>query len=128
MEPKIENAGQKLQYRQDIKIKGSKINKEYDWMEGDNIVGQKVTWEVVTSALGNRGGTCESWLRYGKGFSIEKDLMKMSVELGVVEKSGYWYTLPNNEKVQGDDAFYYLLKDNSIIRNEISSRIKELTK
>ena len=62
---------------------------------------------------------------YGEGVSHEGEIIDLGVEAGIIEKSGAWFSY-NNEKIgQGRDNVKLLLKDNTELRNEIESKIRE---
>jgi len=52
----------------------------------------------------------------------------MGVELGIVQKSGSWFSYNNDKLGQGRDAVKQLLTDNPELANEIETKIREKIK
>ena len=122
-----ENVTQKMQYGHDIKLKGTK-DQPFEWLDdGGNLIGQRVKWEVLTSALATRGETCTGWLKFGEGYSREMSIIEVASDLGVIDKAGAgWFTLPNGQKMQGIDNIYYTLKEQPELYKEIEDKVKAI--
>ena len=52
----------------------------------------------------------------------------MGVELGIVQKSGSWFSYNNDKLGQGRDAVRQLLTDNPEMATEIEGKIREKIK
>ena len=64
---------------------------------------------------------------YGQGISKEADILDLGVSLGVVDKSGAWYSF-NDERIgQGRQNVRRFLSENIDIRDKISDIIMEKT-
>ncbi len=61
---------------------------------------------------------------YGKGISREGSLLDIGVDLGIVKKSGAWYTYEGEQLGQGRENAKQFLTDNAEIMVEISERIR----
>ena len=61
---------------------------------------------------------------YGKGISREGSLLDIGVDLGIVKKSGAWYTYDGEQLGQGRENAKQFLIDNPEIMVEISERIR----
>jgi recombination protein RecA len=48
----------------------------------------------------------------------------MGVELGIVQKSGSWFSYDSNKLGQGRDSVKSLLRDNPEMANEIEAKIR----
>ncbi len=120
-----ENVTQKMQYGHDIKLKGGK-DQPFEWLnEKGDLIGQRVKWEVLTSALATRGETCTGWLKFGHGYSNEMSIIEVASDLGVLEKGGAgWYTMPSGEKVQGTENVFKLLMEQPELYKEIENKVK----
>ena len=60
---------------------------------------------------------------YGKGISREGSLIDMSVDLGIVKKSGAWFTYEGEQLGQGRENAKTFLAENPEIMVEISDRV-----
>jgi recombination protein RecA len=61
---------------------------------------------------------------YGTGISREGSLLDMGVDLGIVKKSGAWYTYEGDQLGQGKENSRNFLIDNPDLANDIESRIR----
>lgn len=65
---------------------------------------------------------------FGQGISKTGEILDMGVELGIVQKSGSWFSYNNDKLGQGRDAVKQLLTDNPELSNEIEAKIREKIK
>ena len=62
---------------------------------------------------------------YGEGVSKEGELVDLASEIGIIEKSGAWYSY-NGEKIgQGKENVKALFKENTELRDEIEKKVRE---
>jgi recombination protein RecA len=63
---------------------------------------------------------------YGKGISREGDLLDLAVELGVVEKSGTWYSFGEERIGQGrENVKRFMIQDeNKDVREKMENAVK----
>jgi hypothetical protein len=62
-------------------------------------------------------------IMYGKGISREGSLLDMAVDLGIVKKSGAWFTYDGEQLGQGRENAKAFLTDNPEIMVEVSERV-----
>ena len=62
---------------------------------------------------------------YGKGISREGALIDMAVDLGIVKKSGAWFTYEGEQLGQGRENAKSFLAENTEVMVEISDRVLE---
>jgi recombination protein RecA len=63
-------------------------------------------------------------LVFGEGISKVGEIIDMGVELGIVQKSGSWFSYETNKLGQGRDSVKTLLHDNPDLANEIEAKIR----
>jgi recombination protein RecA len=61
---------------------------------------------------------------YGIGISREGSLLDMGVDLGIVKKSGAWFTYEGDQLGQGKENSRQFLLDNPALANEIEGKIR----
>jgi recombination protein RecA len=61
---------------------------------------------------------------YGRGISREGSLLDVGVELGIIKKSGAWFTYDGEQLGQGRENAKNFLSENPEIMMEISERIR----
>ena len=64
----------------------------------------------------------------GQGISKTGEIVDMGTELGIVQKSGSWYSYNNDKLGQGRDSVKQLMVDNPELANEIEGKIREKIK
>jgi recombination protein RecA len=106
---KVEKSGTALKYQVDVKLHASHLT---PILQGETQIGQTVHWQVVTSAIGPPGQKVASHIKYGRGIWKEMELADLLVDFGLVQKSGSWLTLPNEEKLQGKNNLAAYLEEN----------------
>jgi recombination protein RecA len=61
---------------------------------------------------------------YGLGISKVGEILDIGVELGIVKKSGSWFSYGETKLGQGRDAVKGLIKDNPELAEELEGKIK----
>ncbi len=85
------SGGKKLEYHKTIWLKLRKISKMVK--RADVVVGEAIEAEIRKNKLaGTDRQTCELMMEYGRGFSVEADLLQQLIDSGEVTKVGntYW--------------------------------------
>ena len=62
---------------------------------------------------------------YGEGVSHEGELIELGVTLGIIDKSGAWYSYQGDRIGQGKENVRIFLKENGDIAEAIEARIRE---
>ena len=62
---------------------------------------------------------------YGAGISKVGEVLDIGVELGIVKKSGSWFSYGDTKLGQGRDAVKNLIKDNPELMEELEKKIKD---
>jgi recombination protein RecA len=62
---------------------------------------------------------------YGHGISKEGDVLDLGAEMGIVEKSGAWYSFEGERIGQGRENVKKFLAENVDILNRISDLVRE---
>ncbi len=95
--------------------------------EGDQIVGNRTRVKVVKNKLAPPFKDAEFDIIYGEGISKEGDILDLGVSLGIVEKSGAWYSFADERIGQGRQNVKRFLAENIDIRDKIADLILEKT-
>jgi len=69
--------------------------------------------------------TAEFDIIYGKGLSKMGEIIDMGVDLGLLKKSGSWYSYGDTKLGQGRDAVKNLLADNPELAEELEGLVRE---
>ncbi|MBL0180954.1 MAG: recombinase RecA [Chitinophagaceae bacterium] len=96
--------------------------------DGDESIGNHVKVKVVKNKVAPPFRQAEFDIIYGEGISKVGEIIDMGVELGIVQKSGSWFSYNNDKLGQGRDSVKQLLIDNPGLANEIEIKIREKIK
>ncbi|WP_035253274.1 recombinase RecA [Desulfatiglans anilini] len=95
--------------------------------EGADTIGNRTRVKVVKNKIAPPFKEAEFDIIYGKGISKEGDILDLGVELGIVEKSGAWYSFGEDRIGQGRENVKRFLAENTDIRDRIAEMILEKT-
>jgi recombination protein RecA len=93
--------------------------------EGDVVVGNRVKVKVVKNKMAPPFKEAEFDLIYGEGISREGDLVDMGALVGLVEKTGTWYSYKGERIGQGRDNVKRLLKENPKLAADLDAEVRK---
>jgi len=96
--------------------------------DGDSSIGNHVKVKVVKNKMAPPFRQAEFDIIYGEGISKVGEIIDMGVELGIVQKSGSWFSYNNDKLGQGRESVKQLMIDNPEMANEIEVKIREKIK
>jgi recombination protein RecA len=104
--PETTTGGNALKFYSSVRLDIRRIAAIKD---GENVVGNRTRVKVVKNKVAPPFKEVEFDIFYGEGISQEGDLLDLGANLGVIEKSGTWYTYKDERIGQGrDNARNYL--------------------
>lgn len=86
--------------------------------------GNRARVKVVKNKVAPPFRLAEFDIMFGEGISKVGEVLDIGSELGVVKKSGSWYSYDDSRLGQGRDAVKEILKDNPELMEEIEAKIK----
>jgi recombination protein RecA len=95
--------------------------------EGDETIGNRTRVKVVKNKIAPPFKQAEFDIIYGEGISKEGDILDLGVSLGIVEKSGAWYSFADERIGQGRQNVRRFLSENKDVRDKIAGLIREKT-
>ncbi|RLB41234.1 MAG: recombinase RecA [Deltaproteobacteria bacterium] len=93
--------------------------------EGDQVVGNRTRVKVVKNKIAPPFKEAEFDIIYGKGISKEGEILDLGVAMGIVEKSGSWYSFEDERIGQGRENVKRFLAEHTDIRDKIANLIIE---
>jgi len=92
--------------------------------EGDQVVGNRVKVKIVKNKMAPPFRDAEFDIIYGEGISRDGDLVDMGANVGLIEKSGTWYSYKGERIGQGRDNVKKLLKENPALAADLDAEIR----
>jgi recombination protein RecA len=120
--PETTPGGRALKFYSSVRLDIRRIEAIKDGVE---VVGNRTRVKVVKNKVAPPFRQAEFDIMYGKGISREGSLLDIGVDLGLVKKSGAWYTYEGEQLGQGRENAKAFLVDNPEIMVEISERIRK---
>jgi len=80
--------------------------------KGDQILGNRTRVKVVKNKVAPPFRTAEFDIVYGRGINREGDIIDIATSLGIIERSGTWYSYGEDRIGQGRDNAVNFLKEN----------------
>ncbi len=120
--PETTPGGRALKFYSSVRLDIRRIESIKD---GPEVVGNRVRVKVVKNKTAPPFKQAEFDIMYGKGISREGSVLDVGVELGIIKKSGAWFTYEGEQLGQGRENVKNFLGENVDLMVEISEKIKD---
>ncbi|WP_293445791.1 recombinase RecA [Persephonella sp.] len=122
--PETTTGGRAIKFFADMRLE---VRKK-DIKDSGEKVGSRVKVKVVKNKLAPPFKEAEFDVIYGEGISKEGEILDLGEELGIIKKSGSWYSYGDQKIGQGREKAREFLKQNPEIKGEIEQKIREAIK
>jgi recombination protein RecA len=119
--PETTPGGRALKFYASVRLDIRRIESLKD---GPDVVGNRTRAKVVKNKCAPPFKTAEFDIIYGQGISKEGSLLDVGVDVGLVKKSGAWFTYDGDQLGQGRENARNFLRDNPELAKEIEDKIK----
>ena len=123
--PEVTTGGNALKFYASVRLDIRRMTQVKD---GDEAIGNHVKVKVVKNKVAPPFRAAEFDIIFGEGISKTGEIVDMGTELGIVQKSGSWYSYNNDKLGQGRDSVKQLMVDNPDLAKEIEGKIREKIK
>ncbi len=120
--PETTPGGRALKFYSSVRLDIRRIESIKD---GPEVVGNRVRVKVVKNKTAPPFKQAEFDIMYGQGISREGSLLDVGVEMGIIKKSGAWFTYEGEQLGQGRENVKKFLAENVDLMVEISEKIKD---
>ncbi|MBD5355819.1 MAG: recombinase RecA [Bacteroides sp.] len=93
--------------------------------DGDKSIGRIAKVKVVKNKMAPPFMKAEFELMFGEGISKAGEIIDMAVDLGIVKKSGAWFSYNGNKLGQGRDAVKKVIQDNKELSDELEAKVRQ---
>ncbi len=118
--PETTTGGNALKFYASVRLD---IRKATPVKDGDQVIGNLTRVKVVKNKVAPPFRKCEFDIMFGEGISRSGELVDLGVDLGIVKKSGSWFSYEGQKLAQGRDATKKLMEDNPELAEEIEQKI-----
>ncbi len=119
--PETTTGGRALKFYSSLRVDVRRVAALKD---GDRVVGNRVKVKIVKNKMAPPFRTAQFDIIYGEGISREGDLIDCGLEIGMVEKSGTWYSYKGERLGQGRENVKRLFKERPEIADELDRLIR----
>ena len=119
--PEVTTGGRALKFYSSVRIDVRRIEA---LKNGSEIIGNRTRAKVVKNKMAPPFREAEFDIMYGEGISLIGELIDLGVKLGLVQKSGSWYSMGETRIGQGRDSAKQYLRDNPEIAAKLESDIR----
>ncbi|MCS7188439.1 MAG: recombinase RecA [Bacteroidia bacterium] len=94
--------------------------------EGTDVIGHRVRVKVVKNKVAPPFKMAEFDILYGEGISKVGEIIDLGVQLGVIQKSGSWFSYGGQKLAQGRENLRVFLRDHPELADELEAQIRPL--
>ena len=123
--PETTTGGNALKFYSSVRID---IRRSSQIKDGDVVMGNRTKVKIVKNKVAPPFRRAEFDIMYGKGISRVGEVIDLGVDLGIVKKSGSWFSYGETRLGQGRDSVKNLLSDNPELMEELEAGIKAALK
>ena len=120
--PETTTGGNALKFYASVRldIRGSQQIKD-----GEEVIGKQTKVKVVKNKVAPPFRKAEFDIMFGEGISHSGEIIDLGADLGIIKKSGSWYSYNDTKLGQGRDAAKQCIADNPELAEELEGLIFE---
>lgn len=123
--PETTPGGRALKFYSSVRLE---VRKGESIKQGTDISGSRTKVKVVKNKVAPPFKQCEFDIMYGEGISRAGDILDLATELGIIQKSGSWYSYEGERLGQGRENSKDYIKNNPEFFASLDARIRDMVK
>ena len=120
--PETTTGGNALKFYASVRLD---IRRSTQLKDGEDVIGNRTRVKVVKNKVAPPFRKAEFDIMFGEGISRSGEIIDLGAELGVIKKSGSWYSYNETKLGQGRDAAKQCVSDNPELAEELEKLIFE---
>lgn len=118
--PETTTGGNALKFYASVRLDIRRIGQLKD---GDEVIGNQVRVKVVKNKVAPPFRKAEFDIMFGEGISKSGEIIDLGAELGIIKKSGSWFSYQDTKLAQGRDAAKQVIQDNPELAEELETQL-----
>lgn len=119
--PETTPGGRALKFYASVRIE---VRSGEQIKEGEKVIGRRTKCKVVKNKVAPPFKSCEFDMMYGQGISKIGEIIDMGVDLGIIKKSGSWFSYNDMKIGQGRESVKKWLTENTDVCDEVEGKIR----
>jgi len=120
--PETTTGGRALKFYASVRLDVRRVE---SLKQGGDVIGSRTRVKVVKNKIAPPFKEAEFDIMFGKGISKEGDILDIASEIGLINKSGAWYSYNDTKIGQGRENAKQFLAENPEICDELYEKIRE---
>ena len=118
--PETTTGGNALKFYASVRID---IRRSTQLKDGEEVIGNQTKVKVVKNKVAPPFRKAEFDIMFGEGISRAGEIIDLGADLGIIKKSGSWYSYNETKLGQGRDASKQVIQDNPELAEELEGLI-----
>jgi len=119
--PQTTTGGNALKFYSSVRLE---IRRSTQIKDGTDVRGNRTKVKVVKNKVAPPFKQVEFDIMYGQGISKTGEILDLGVELGIIDKSGAWFSYEGSKIGQGRENVKKFLKDNPELADNLEAQVK----
>lgn len=120
--PETTPGGRALKFYSSVRLE---VRKAESIKQGTDVIGTRTKIKVVKNKVAPPFKHCEFDIMYGEGISRIGDVLDIAADIGIVQKSGSWYSYEGERLGQGRENTKEYFKANPQLFDSIEEKVRE---
>ncbi len=120
--PETTTGGKALKFYATVRLD---IRRTETLKKGTDAIGNRVKVKVAKNKAAPPFKIAEFELMFDKGISQEGEILDLGTNLGIIQKSGTWYSYGEERIGQGREMVKNFLNDNPSVKEQIDKAVRE---
>ncbi|MBX3709741.1 MAG: recombinase RecA [Gammaproteobacteria bacterium] len=122
--PETTTGGNALKFYASVRLD---IRRTGNVKENEEIIGSETRVKVVKNKVAPPFKQAEFDILYNEGISRESEIINLGVQLGLIDKSGSWFSYNSQRIGQGKENARQFLREHHAVAKEIEGKIRDIT-
>ena len=118
--PETTTGGNALKFYASVRLD---IRRATQLKDGEEVIGNQTRVKVVKNKVAPPFRKAEFDIMFGEGISRAGEIIDLGADLGIIKKSGSWYSYNDTKLGQGRDASKQVIQDNPELAEELEGLI-----